>query len=133
MYLFVSVSWLVSFGVFIYILCLFDVLVERRSKVQKKNLSLERALNFDQWKTFCENYKPMTVWLWFFYKFTKTNCRLQLFSELIQAQKKHPTSLNKISIVTWKLLVMSSQKSFCELNSQITYSLQNISYLSLRL
>ena len=39
-------------------------LIKRRSKVQEKNTSCERALNFDQWKTFSENYKPMRVWLW---------------------------------------------------------------------
>ena len=39
-------------------------------KVHKKNMSCECALNFDQWKTFAENYKPMRVWLWFVYKFT---------------------------------------------------------------
>ena len=38
-------------------------LIKRRSKVQEKNMSCERGLNFDQWKTFSENYKPMRVWL----------------------------------------------------------------------
>ena len=38
-------------------------LIKRRSKVQEKNMSQEHALNFDQWKTFSENYKPMRVWL----------------------------------------------------------------------
>ena len=41
-------------------------LIKRRSKVQEKNMSCERALNFDQWKTFSENYKPMRIWLWLF-------------------------------------------------------------------
>ena len=36
---------------------------KRRSKVQENNISQERALNFDQWKIFSENYKPMRVWL----------------------------------------------------------------------
>ena len=34
-------------------------LIKRRSKVQES--SCERALNFDQWKTFSENYKPMEL------------------------------------------------------------------------
>ena len=34
-------------------------LIKRRSKVHEKNI--ERALNFDQWKTFSENYKSMRV------------------------------------------------------------------------
>ena len=34
-------------------------LIKRRSKVQEKNMSCERALNFDQWKTSSKNYRPM--------------------------------------------------------------------------
>ena len=60
---------------------------KKRSKVQEKNMSQERALNFDQWKTFSENYKPMRVWLWLVYKFTENYCRLRLFSEFIQTRK----------------------------------------------
>ena len=44
-------------------------------------MSCERALNFDQWKTFSENYKPITGWLWLLYKFTDNNYRLRLFSD----------------------------------------------------
>ena len=33
-------------------------LIKRRSKIQE-NTSCERALNFEQWKTFSENYKPI--------------------------------------------------------------------------
>ena len=74
--LFVSLLCLVSFGFCIYIQYFFDVvrnklqtkiLIERRSKVQENNMSCERALNFDQWKTFSENYKPIRVWLWLVY------------------------------------------------------------------
>ena len=44
-------------------------------------MSCERALNFDQRKTFSENYKPMRVWLWLVYKFAD-NCQIsRLFSE----------------------------------------------------
>ena len=46
-------------------------LTKRSSKVQEKNMSCERALTFDQWKTFSENYKPMRVWLRVAYKFTE--------------------------------------------------------------
>ena len=109
-------------------------LIKRRSKVQeKKNMSFERALDFDEWITFSENYKPMRVSLWLFYKSTENNCCLQLFSEFIQTQKRYPTSLDKICILTWKLIVISSQTFPCELNSQWTYFLQNISYPSLPL
>ena len=85
-------------------------LIKRRSKVQEKDMSCERALNFDQWKTFPENYKPMRVWLWLVYKFTE-NCQIyRLFSEFIQTKKRYPTSLDKICILTRKLLVLSSYK-----------------------
>ena len=61
-------------------------LLKRRSKVQEKNMSCERGLNFDQWKTFSVNSKPMRVRLWLVYKFTENNCRLRLFSEFIQEE-----------------------------------------------
>ena len=50
-------------------------------------MSSERALNFDQWKTFSENYKPMRVWFWLVYKFTENYCRSWLFSKFIQTQE----------------------------------------------
>ena len=38
-------------------------LIKRRSNVHEKNKSHERrALSFDQWKWFYENYKPMVRW-----------------------------------------------------------------------
>ena len=42
----------------------------------------------------------MRVFLWLAYKFTESYCRLLLFSEFIQTQKRYPTSLEKISILT---------------------------------
>ena len=83
-------------------------LIKRWSKVQEKNMSCEGALNFDHWKIFWESYKPMRVWLWLVYKFTK-NCQIyRLFSEFIQTNKRYPTSLDKIRIQTRKLLVISN-------------------------
>ena len=67
------------------------------SKPQEKKMSCEHALNFDQWKIFSENYKPMRVRLWLVYKFTEN-----------QTQKRYPTSFDKVGILTWKLLVISS-------------------------
>ena len=87
----VFTSWLISQEVCIHIQYFFGVarnklantkyleLIKRRSKVQENNMSCERALNFDQWKTFSENYKPMRVWLWLVYKFTENYCRSRLF------------------------------------------------------
>ena len=92
-------------------------LIKRRSKVQEKNMSCKCGLNFDQWKTLSENFKPMRVWLWLFYKFTKNYCCLQLFSNFIQTQKRYPASLDKICILTQKLLAISSQNFSCELHS----------------
>ena len=84
-----------------------EQLIKRRSKVQEKIMSCERALNFDQWKTFSENYNPMRVWLWHVYKFTDNGQIYQLFSEFIQTQKRYPTSLDKMGNLTWKLLIIS--------------------------
>ena len=92
-------------------------LTNRRSKVQEKNMSCERALNFDQWKTLSKNYEPMRVWLWLVYKFTDNYCRLRLFFEFIQTQKRYLTSLDKIRVLTWKLIVTSSWNFACEPNS----------------
>ena len=55
-------------------------------------MSYKCAFNFDQWKAFSENYKPMRVWLWLVYKFTENYCHSRLFSEFIQTQKKYPIS-----------------------------------------
>ena len=70
------------------------------------------TLNFDQLKTFSKKYKPMRVY--------KPNFRSWLFFEFIQTQKRYAISLDKIRILTWKLLVISSQNFSCELNSQRT-------------
>ena len=56
-------------------------------------------------KHFSENYQPMRVWLWLVWKFTENCCSLQLFSDFIQTRRRHPTSQEKISILTWKLLL----------------------------
>ena len=126
--MFVFTSWLVSHEVLIHIQYFFGVmsnklqwttasetwnskyleLIKRRSKVHENNMSCERALNFDQWKTFSENYKPMGVWLWLVYKFTENRQIYRLFSEFIQTQKRYPTSLDKIRKLIWKLLIISS-------------------------
>ena len=100
--LMIGISWFVSHEVCIHGQYFFGVVrnklklllesKKRRSKVQEKNMSCERALYFDQWKTFSENYKPMRVWFWLVYKFTENYRRSWLFSEFIQTQKRYPTS-----------------------------------------
>ena len=59
-------------------------LIKRRSKVEEKNTSCERALHFEQWKIFFRIYKPMTVWFWLVYKFRENYCPSWLFSKFIQ-------------------------------------------------
>ena len=71
-------------------------------------MSFERTLNFDQWKTFSENNKPVRVWLWLVYKFTENRQVYRLFAEFIQTQKRYPTSLDIIRILTSKLFVVIS-------------------------
>ena len=73
-----------------------------------KSKSCKYVLNFDWWKKISENYKPVGVWLWLAYKFTKNYCCLWLFSKFFQTQKRYPTSSDKIRILTWKLFVISS-------------------------
>ena len=83
---------------------------------EEKNISYEHALNFDQWKTFSENYKPMRVWLCLAYRFIENNCRSWIFSNFIQNQKVYSVSSDKISILTWKILVILSQNFSSEKN-----------------
>ena len=72
-------------------------LIKRRSKVHAKNTSHESGLVF---------YQLITVWLWFIYRITKSKCRSLLFADFIQTQKRYPTSLDKRSNLTWRLLVI---------------------------
>ena len=81
-------------------------LIKRGSKVHEKNMSRERA-----------DKKPIRVWLWIVYKIAENNCRFLLFTNFIQTQKRHPTSLDKTSILTGRLLFTSSQNFSCERNS----------------
>ena len=67
-------------------------LIKIRSKGQEKNMSYEYASNFDQWKTFPENYKQMRVWLWLVYKFTENYCHLRLFFAFIQTSNSKEVS-----------------------------------------
>ena len=80
-------------------------------------------------ENFSKNYKPIGV---FVRKITDIYCWSRHFAEFIQTQKGYPTSFNKTSILILILLVISVSNFFCE-HFSITYSLKNISYLSLRL
>ena len=123
-------SWLVSYFIFTYNISL----NKRRSKVQEKNVSCERALNFDQWKIFSENYKPMRVWLWLVYK---------IYRELLSLATFLPAHSNskEVSYLSWPN-TYPNLKTTCHIRLKFflwtkllenLYSMQNISYLSLRL
>ena len=58
-------------------------------------MSCERSLNFDQWKNFFENYKPMRVWLWLVYKFTENYCRFGTFFRVHSNSKE-------VSYLSWQ-------------------------------
>ena len=64
---------------------------------------------FGQWETLSENYKPIIA-------NCNCNCSLRYFVKIIQTQKRYPTSLDKISILTWMLIVISSQNFSYKLN-----------------
>ena len=71
-------------------------------------MSCERALDFDQWKTFSENYKTIRVWLWLVYEFTKNYIvHHDIFPSSFQLKRGILPLLAKY-ILTWKLLVISS-------------------------
>ena len=80
---------------------------KRRSKVHEKYMSCKHALNFDQQKICSKNYKPMRAWLWLVYKFTDNYCRSRLYFSF-QTQEEVSTSFDKVLILSWKLLVISS-------------------------
>lgn len=48
-----------------------------------------------------------TVWLWFIYRISNINCRLLLFLDFIQTRKRYPTSLDKTSNLTWRILELN--------------------------
>ena len=73
---------------------------KKKIKSSRKEYATRTCFKFDQWKTFCENYKPIRVWLWLVYKFTNNYCPLLLFSEFIQTRKSYPTTNDKIVILT---------------------------------
>ena len=106
MNMFVFISWLVSYEVFFrYNISVVWWEINPKHWISKEDQ--KKMWNFDQWKTFPKNYKPMRIWLCLVCKFTENYCRSRLFSEFIQTQKRCPTSLDKMHILTWKLLVIS--------------------------
>lgn len=54
-------------------------LIKRKKKVHEKKMSREGVLNFDQRQIFSENYKPITVLLYFAYKISREQLSLATF------------------------------------------------------
>ena len=81
-------------------------LIKRRSKVHDENMSRDCALKLAQWLTFFENYKSIKIWLLLVYKNTGNNFLLSFSTEFIQIQKRY--YLDQMSVLTWRLLVISS-------------------------
>ena len=79
-------------------------------KVHEEKRSCERALNVNQWKTSSKIYKPIRFGLTLIDKITHCDCFLCQSLEFIQTQNRHPTSLDKTSIRTGRILLTSSQK-----------------------
>ena len=103
-YLFIFVSWLVSFRVCIYLQYFFDGVRNIYKRVRKKKIKSLRkeyvittSFKFWQMKNFFRQLsKPTRVWFWLVYHFTESYCRF-------------PSSIKlKISILTLKLLLISS-------------------------
>ena len=102
-FIFVFILWLYHdwFPLEFYLPVVFLWCSQKSTPNRKYLLELinEKQWRKSQWKTFSENYKPITVYLWLAYKFTKNNCSLQLFSKFIQTQKRHRVQKLKISFV----------------------------------
>ena len=77
---------------------------QKKIKSSKKNMSRERALNFSNEKHF-----PRSI---------SECCLLTNLPRITVACNVSPTSLDKISLLTWKLLFVSSQNFSFELNTQ---------------
>ena len=95
--------------------CLLE-LFQVRSKDHQSNMS-GTQLKFWPRKSIFENYKPIGG---FVFKITKNNFNLWYFTEFIQTQKRYATSLDKIIILTEKLLIPNVNFS-CLLSSLRTY------------
>ena len=115
-----GISWLVSHEVCIHIQYFFGVV---RNKLQTKEdqNSKERICHVNK-------HFPKTINQWEFDYGLFTNLPRIIVARdfspsLLKLRRGYPISLDKVRILTWKLLV--------KLNSLRTYSLQNISYLSL--
>ena len=110
----VFISWLVSFEVvFRYKISVMWWEINSKQSIstrvnQKKIKSSRKKYVMWTWFKLWQVEKPMRVWLWLVCKFAENYCCLWHFSEFIQTQERYSTSLDKIGILIWKLLLISS-------------------------
>ena len=134
MYLFVSVSWLISFGVCIYIQYFLDVQIftrvnQKKSKSSRKEYVMWMCFKFWPIKNIFRKLKPMRVWLWLVYQIYR-----ELFS-LATFLRVHSNS-KEISYLSWQNTYPKSKTtSHIQLKCFLwTKLLENLlSYLLLRL
>ena len=83
-------------------------LIKRRPKVQEQNMPFERGLNFDQWKTFSENYKQWEFDYGLFTNLMRIIIPHDFSPSSFKLKRGNPTSPDKIRTLIRKLLVISS-------------------------
>ena len=69
--------------------------------VNQKKIKSSRK-EYVMWTWF--KFWPMRVWLWLVHKVTENYCRLRLFSEFIQTQKRYPSHI-KLKFFLWTKLI----------------------------
>ena len=79
---------------------------QKKIKSSRKEYAMWTCFKFWPMKSIFRKLQAKKVWLLLVYKFTENYCCSWLFSKFIQTQRR--TSLDKIRILTWKLLAISS-------------------------
>ena len=63
--------------------------IKRSSKVYQKNMSHQKTLKFNQSILYSQNYMQIRLLLWHADNITESSCSFQLFTVLIQTQKRY--------------------------------------------
>ena len=104
-------------------------LIKGRSKVQEKNMLCERALNFEQWKTFSEKANESLIFIY-----------LEIYWELLSLVTflwVH-SNLKEVSYLSWQN-TYPNLKTTCHIKlkfflwTKLLENLQNVLYLSMPL
>ena len=109
---FSSVKW----NIFVQKLLL--ELIKRREKVHENNISGERPLNFDLWKTFSENFNPLKINLWgWHFQFCSQN-----YGELLLVTfRRVQTQTQEVFYLHWRN-TYSNLKAIFHINPKIFLS-----------